>query len=216
MRTALATLTILVLIVLESPAALGRSASAQATSHAGDAMPVSDQALVIIDIQNFYFEGGLVPLVGPVEAAAQARRLLERFRARHLPVFHVQHMPNTGDGGDQYRIRPEVAPLAGESVIVKHYANSFRETDLLDRLQKAGIRKLVICGMQTHMCVEAAARAAADLGFDVTVVADACATRALEYGGTTVPAAQVHAAVLAALNGTYAKVVTTAAWLAAQ
>jgi len=64
--------------------------------------------------------------------------------------------------------------------------------------------------MQTHMCVEAATRHGADLGYDVVLVDDACATRDLQFGGTVVPAKAVHAAVLAAMNGTYAKVVTTA------
>ena len=185
-------------------AMLAAPASAQ-----GGSMPTSDEALLVIDIQNFYFEGGSVPLTGSVDAAKQARRVLDWFREKHFPVIHVRHVPKNAAESDQYGIRPEVTPLSGEKVVVKHYANSFRETELLDELKQAGIRKLVICGMQTHMCVEAAARAAADLGFDVTVVADACATRPLEYGGTTVPAAHVHAAALAALKGTYATVVTT-------
>ena len=168
----------------------------------------ADQALLIIDIQNFYFEGGSLPLTGPVEAARQARRVLDRFRERHQPVIHVRHMPASGPVTEQYAIRPEVAPLPGEKVVEKRYANSFRDTQLLEVLRGLGVRRLVIVGMQTHMCVEAAARAAADLGFEVTVVADACATRPLEYGGVQVPAAQVHASTLAALKGTYAKIVT--------
>jgi nicotinamidase-related amidase len=183
---------------------LAAPASAQ-----GGSIPPSDEALVIVDIQNFYFEGGSLPLIGSVEAAKQARRLLDRFREKHLPVIHVRHVPNNAVESDQYRIRQDVTPLSDEKVIVKHYANSFRETELLSELKRAGIRRLVICGMQTHMCVEATARAAADLGFDVTVVADACATRALEYAGTTVPAADVHAAALSALRDMYAKIVTT-------
>ncbi len=181
-----------------------------AMAQGGTPMPQRpDEALLVIDIQQFYFEGGLVPLTGSVEAARQARRVLEAWRAKRLPVVHVRHVPRSGPETDQYAIRPEVAPVPGEKVIAKQYANSFRDTDLLAYLRQLGIRKLVICGMQTHMCVEAAARAAADLGFEVTVVADACATRPLEYGGTSVPATQVHAAALAALKGTYAKVVTT-------
>lgn len=177
-------------------------------------------ALLVIDIQEFYFEGGRLALVGPVEASEQARTLLDRFRAKKWPVIHVQHLPKgqpspSPDAGDpQYRIRPNVRPLPGETVIGKHFPNSFRDTELLATLRKAGVTKLVICGMQTHMCVEAAARAAADLGFDVTVVHDACATRALSFDGTDVPAAQVHAAALAALSGTYARVVSTAELLA--
>jgi nicotinamidase-related amidase len=168
----------------------------------------ADQALIVIDIQNFYFEGGSLPLTGPVEAARQARRVLDRFRERRLPVIHVRHVPSSGPVTAQYDIRPDVAPIAGEKVVEKRYANSFRDTPLLEILRGLGVKKVVIAGMQTHMCVEAAARAAADLGFDVTVVADACATRPLEYGGVTVPAAQVHASTLAALKGTYAKIVT--------
>ncbi len=80
-----------------------------------------ETALVVIDIQQFYFEGGLVPLTGSVEAAAQARKLLDAFRARALPVIHVRHVPKSvaivdGEPADpQYRIRPEVQPAAGET-----------------------------------------------------------------------------------------------------
>ncbi len=99
-------------------------------------------------------------------------------------------------------------------MVWKDDVNAFQDTDLLDRLQQRGIQRLVLCGMQTHMCLEGAARAAHDLGFDVVIVGDACATRDLAYGGVTVPAAQVHAATLATLDGAYGRVVDTAAILA--
>jgi nicotinamidase-related amidase len=172
-----------------------------------------ETALLVIDIQQFYFEGGLVPLTGSVEAAAQARKVLAAFRARALPVIHVRHVPNSvaiidGEPADpQYRIRPEVQPAAGEKIVSKRFANSFRETDLLESLRQNGITRVVIIGMQTHMCVEAASRAATDLGFDVVVVHDACATRPLQFGGRTVPADMVHAGALAAINGTYGRVI---------
>jgi len=181
---------------------------------AGEAAMGSDTALVVIDIQNFYFEGGLLPLTRPVEAAEQARRVLDAFRAKHVTVIHVQHVPQSvaivdGVPADaQYRIRPVVAPAAGEKVITKRFANSFRETDLLEYLRAKGIRKLVIVGMQTHMCVEAASRAAADLGFEVTVVHDACATRPLEFGGHTATAIDVHTTALAAIKNSYGRVLS--------
>jgi nicotinamidase-related amidase len=177
------------------------------------------ETLVVIDIQNFYFEKGAVPLMGPIEAAKQARRVLDAFRAKHLPVIHVRHASKTtqfvdGEPTDpQYKIHAEVLPMPGEKVITKHYANSFRETELLDYLKQKAIKDLVIVGMQTHMCVEAAARAATDLGFGVTVVSDACATRPLTFGGRTVPADMVHAAALAAINGTYGRVVSVEQFL---
>jgi nicotinamidase-related amidase len=178
-----------------------------------------DTALLVIDIQNFYFDKGAVPLTGSVEAAAQARRVIDLFRAKKLPIIHVRHASKTTkfvDGAPadpQYRFHEQVLPAAGEKVITKHFASSFRETELLDYLRQQKITALVVVGMQTHMCVEAAARAATDLGFDVTVLSDACATRPLSYGGKTVPAEMVHAAALAAINGTYGRVVGVEEWL---
>jgi len=176
--------------------------------------------LVIIDVQNFYFLGGKLPLTGPVEASLKARALLEAFRARGWPVVHVLHLgpgqaAPSPDAGDQaYRAHPNVMPRPGEPVIGKREANAFRDTDLLATLRRLGTIRLVIAGMQTHMCVEAATRAAADLGFQVTVVHDACATRPLAFDGVEVPAAQVHTAALAAMGGGYAKVVSTGSLLA--
>lgn len=191
--------------------AMAQAAPAQTTAPALD-RPV----LLIIDIQSFYFQGGKLPLVGSVEASLKARSVLEAFRAKKLPVIYIQHMPQgiekfePGVTDPQYAIHPNVAPISGEPVVVKHFANSFRETKLLALLKALNVKTLVIVGMQTHMCVEAAVRAGADLGFDVVLIDDACATRDLKLRETTVPAATVHAGVLAALNGSYAKVVTTA------
>lgn len=171
--------------------------------------------LLVIDIQNFYFEGGRLALAGPVEASRNARALLDRYRARGWPVIHVQHLPEgvdapCPDSGDAAtRIHPDVLPFPGEVVVVKHHANAFRGTGLLDALRERGADRLVICGMQTHMCVEATARAGGDLGFEVTVVYDACATRALAFGGVEVPAPHVHAAALAAIANMYGRVIST-------
>jgi nicotinamidase-related amidase len=105
-------------------------------------------------------------------------------------------------------IHNTLSPLPGEKVISKDFANSFRETDLKSYLEKRGIKNLVICGMQTHMCVEAATRAAADMGYKCTLIQDGCATRDLQFGETVIPAAQVHASTLASLKGSYAKLLT--------
>jgi nicotinamidase-related amidase len=193
-----------VLGTVSAAAAEGRAANLEGT------------ALLVIDVQAFYFPGGMVPLAEPEAAAAKARQVVELFRAAGRPVIHVQHLPEGVDAPDptgvdpQYRIHPDVLPKPNEAVIGKHHANSFRDTELLATLRGLGVTRLVICGMQTHMCVEAAVRAAADLGFEVTVVRDACATRALAHDGVEVPAAHVHAAALAAMASSYATVVSTA------
>jgi len=174
-----------------------------------DSPPAPVTALVIIDIQEFYFPGGKVPLSQPEAAAANARRLLDVFRARDWPVIHVRH--EFEPGGD---IRPIVAPRSNETVITKHAVNAFLNTPLLELLQQQKIERLVLVGMQTHMCLEAAVRAARDSGFQCLVAHDACATRDLPFGDRMVAAADVHAATLATLQGTYAQVRSTAELLA--
>lgn len=177
-------------------------------------------ALLLIDLQNDYFPGGAMALEGSEAAVAVATRLLDRWRARHLPVIHVQHLstrPGAGffiPGTAGAEIHPAVAPLPGEPVVTKHMPNSFRDTPLADLLRAGGIDRLVIAGMMTHMCVDSTTRAAFDLGFRCTVVRDACATRALPLDDAVVPAAQVQAAFLAALHGLFADVGTGAAVLA--
>lgn len=170
-----------------------------------------NQALVIIDIQNDYFPGGAMELVGSPEAGSRAARMLETFRRKSLPVIHIQHV-STRPGATFFlpetpgvEIHESVTPVEGETLFQKHYPNSFRDTPLLVHLREHKISRLVIAGMMTHMCIDTSTRAAADLGFQCTLAHDACATRPLSFGGADVPAAQVQAAFLAALNGSFAK-----------
>jgi nicotinamidase-related amidase len=170
-------------------------------------------ALLIIDIQNDYFEGGRMTLEGAELASLNAKKILEEFRKNNFPVIHIRHIATRSDatfflpGTEGSEIHKNVEPLENEKIIIKHFPNSFRETELSDNLTKLEITDLVICGMMTHMCVDATVRAARDFGFNCTLIGDACATRQLEINGETVKAIDVHNAFLAALNGFYAKVV---------
>lgn len=169
-------------------------------------------ALLLVDIQNDYFVDGKNPLEGSLEASLQARRLLDFFRQAHMPVIHVRHVsvrPGAAfflPGSLGANIHDNVQPLKGELVIQKNFPNSFRDTPLLDHLRQQEIERLVICGMMTHMCVDATVRAAFDYGFECWVAQDACATRALAFEGHSIPAEQVHWAFLAALRAVYGKV----------
>jgi nicotinamidase-related amidase len=165
-------------------------------------------ALLIIDIQDFYFPGGRVQLEDPERAGMNAGLLLDQFRSRDLPVYHVRH--NFEPGGD---IHAFVEPEGDEAVISKDQVNAFLDTNLLELLRADSIEQLVICGMQTHMCVEAAVRAAHDLGFSCILVEDACATRTLQYKEFIIPARNVHYSTVRSLQDTYARVVTTEAFL---
>ena len=156
-------------------------------------------ALLVIDIQNDYFEGGKFPLVNPLAAAKKAYELLQCFREHGGHHVHVQHISLESDAAFFVK---------GEPIVYKHHPNSFLDTNLLDVLKEWEVERVVITGMMTHMCVDATARAAVDFGFDVIVAEDACATRDLEHGGTTVPADLVHKSFLAALTW-YGKVMKT-------
>jgi nicotinamidase-related amidase len=170
-------------------------------------LPVSSQishkALIIIDIQDFYFPGGKSALVEPEKAASNAAVLLDRFRMEKSLVIHVRH--NSESGG---KINDIVKPLTTEKVISKDAVNSFVGTDLLDFLKSNKIDTLVICGMQTHMCVEAAVRAASDYGFKCILIHDACATKDLTFADKVISSRDVHYSTLSTLKN-YALIEST-------
>ena len=87
--------------------------------------------------------------------------------------------------------------------------NSFFNTNLHEKLQEQGIKESIVCGMMSHMCIDATVRAAMELGFETTLIEDACATRDLSYQEKVVPAEQVHYAFVGALNGMYCAVEST-------
>jgi len=171
-------------------------------------------ALFVIDIQKDYFPGGKFPLVNPEEAAKKAYELLQCFREHGERHVHIQHISLESDasffikGDSGSDIHDTVAHFEGEPIVYKHEPNSFLNTELLDLLKSWEIERVVVCGMMTHMCVDATTRAASDFGFEVLLAEDACATRDLKYGDTVIPADMVHKSFLAALKS-YGKVMKT-------
>ena len=165
------------------------------------------KALLIIDIQDFYFPGGQSALVEPEKAASNAALLLNKFRNDNMTVIHVRH--NSDPGGE---INDIVKPLPSEKIVSKDAVNCFVGTDLLDFLKTNKIDTLVICGMQTHMCVEAATRAASDYGFKCILIHDACATKDLKFGDKIIKAEDVHYSTLSTLKN-YAQVISTKEYL---
>jgi nicotinamidase-related amidase len=159
-------------------------------------------ALLIIDIQNFYFPGDGPGLVNVIPASLNAREVLLTFRDKKQLVIHVRHKSSKG-----FEINKNVEPIAGEKIITKEDVNSFKDTDLLEYLKKNDITRLVLIGMQTHLCLEAATRAAHDFGFECVVIEDACATKDVKYGDKVVKAEDVHYSTLATINNTYGKVI---------
>jgi len=176
-------------------------------------------ALILIDIQNDYFKDGKNALHQPEQAAIQAKRTLDYFRKRGLPVYHVQHI-NKEEGASFFlpdtvgaEIHASVKPQRGEKVFVKHAPNSFFDTGLADELAKKQIDHITVCGMMSHMCIDTMVRAARDFGLTTTVLHDACTTKDLKWGQTMIPAQIVHNAFMASLHGIFANVISTEEFL---
>lgn len=160
-------------------------------------------ALLIVDIQNFYFSGDGPGLVKAEQASLNAKQILGIFREKNQLVVHVRHKADNG-----FEIHKNVEPISNEKVITKKEINSFQNTDLLEYLKSNNINRLIVIGMQTQMCVEAAIRAGHDFGFECILIHDACATRDVKFMDKIVKAEDVQTSILATItDGRYGKVI---------
>lgn len=179
------------------------------------------QGIVVVDLQNEYLPTGKLPLTGIEAAVANASQVISHARVTGIPVFHIRH-ESDNEGGTIFikgstgaEIQPAVAPDGQEPVIVKKHINAFRETDLKKQLDDFDVQDIVVVGAMSHMCIDAVVRAAADMGYPVTVLHDACATLDLTFRGVNVPAAQAHAAMMAAFEFGYGTVKSVDDYLSA-
>lgn len=181
-------------------------------------------ALILIDIQQG-FDSPYWGARNNPDAEKNAARLLQHWRARDAPIFHVRHLSTTEGSPIQAglagaEIQTIVQPSAGEAVFEKTVNSAFIGTDLEDRLRASGITDLVICGLTTPHCVSTTTRMAANLGFTVSLAHDACA--AFEQNanmswcdGPALSAAQIHDTAIAHLHGEFAIAKTTNAIIGA-
>ncbi|KAA8735570.1 cysteine hydrolase [Acinetobacter qingfengensis] len=163
------------------------------------------QALLIIDVQNDYFQGEKMPLFQPEQALKNIHLLEHFFHSQKLPVIYIQHF-NSENSKFFYEntigaeLHTELALAADAIIVSKRYPNSFYQTTLQQTLQHLAIEQLVITGMMTHMCIDSTTRHAAELGFQPILIHDATATKDLNDLGKTVAAQDVQIAFLAALS----------------
>ena len=156
-------------------------------------------------------------------AAANAQRLLNKFREMNREGIFTRHGALLADGRDmiarrrqrdrdsvestdrptlwsrgsfEHEIVAQLTPLADELVIDKNASSPFNGTGIDQLLRNLNLETLVIVGMATDMCVETTARDAADRGYNVIVVEDATATFFAEH----------HTAALSALARVYTQV----------
>ncbi|HEX9170736.1 MAG TPA: cysteine hydrolase family protein [Roseiarcus sp.] len=180
----------------------------------------ADAVLIIVDMQEAIDD----PRWGPrnnLHAETNVAALLAAWRAERLPLIHVRHDSVERDSpyapdAPGHRFKPCAAPLDGETVVGKNANSAFIGTDLEGLLDGFGATTLVICGVLTPNSVEATARHAGNLGYQVFVVGDACwAVDKTDLRGMRWLAEDVHALSLAHLHGEYATVVDAATTLRA-
>lgn len=179
---------------------------------------MENTALLIIDLQNDYFEsfeGAKWQLYKTEEAAENTLKILNKCRKKDMKIVHVKHEstiknplffePNT----EGAKIHDLLTPKENEFEILKHSVNAFKDTILKEILDNSNIKNVIIVGAMSYMCINAVTRAASDFGYNCFVAHDACATSTIEFNGVTVEAPLVHAASMAALQFAYAQVETT-------
>lgn len=167
-----------------------------------------DTAVVVVDMQNsFCHPDGAVNRTGmPVydwdNVLSETKQALARARELGLPVVYVYttFRPDYLDASTTWRKRctdaqankallegswdaqivPEIAPLPGDPMVVKHGFDGFLHTNLEATLRHLGVRNLLVLGVYANICVETTARTAFQLDFDVTVLSDCTGASSLE------------------------------------
>jgi nicotinamidase-related amidase len=190
------------------------------SANMGSSLPSPGAVLLLIDLQQAIDHPSWGERNNP-DAERRVSRLLVHWRRQGWPVWHVRHdstNPNSHywPGQSGHAFKPEVAPMAGEPVIVKQTNSAFIGTDLESRLCVGGHDKLVVAGVITNNSVEATVRMAGNLGFQTWLVADGCFTFArADWNGTPRSAEDIHAMSLANLDSEYCTVTTVDALLRA-
>ncbi len=177
-------------------------------------------ALIVIDMQRGFADEVWGPTTNP-ECEANVAALLGAWPGRG-PVVVVRH-DSRSEGSPLHPDAPgnalvsSVAAVAPDLFLTKHVNSAFYgDHDLHAWLTERGIGELVICGIQTNMCVETTARMAGNLGYDVTVALDATRTFDLTadvagLGAVTRTAAELMAtSALVLQEGGFARIATTA------
>ena len=172
------------------------------------------KALLVIDLQNDYFERGALPLCGVESALNNTNKLIDYAHSHGIEVYIIKHisikegatffLPNTKGVELHKKLK-----ITDSKLITKYFPNSFRGTSLEESLKAQNIEELIICGAMSHMCVDSTVRAGFDLGYRVTLVEDACATRDLSCNGEVISAKEVHGSFISALGSVFASVVST-------
>lgn len=183
-------------------------------------MSTPRRALIVIDVQQEYFEG-LLQIQHPPrdESLARVTEAMETAAQSDIPAVVVQHKAPAGfpvfaPESSTFELHPEVAERADHAAhrMTKPFASIFAGTGLEEWLREREIDTITIVGYMTNNCVIGSAAAAEPLGFTVEVLSDATGAIDIANSAGSAPAKQVHETLMAVLNSSWAAVATTSAW----
>ncbi|MBU1236603.1 MAG: cysteine hydrolase [Gammaproteobacteria bacterium] len=175
------------------------------------------RALLVIDVQNEYFSGGL-PVSHPAGSFANILAAMDAAHRAGVPVAVIRHgsaAPNAPlfrKGGHEWELHAEIAKRPCDILIDKEWPDSFQGTGLRDWLTEVGANTLCIAGYMTQMCCQTTASRAWHLGYQVEFIADATGTLDRPGFAGPVSADELYRSVLATL-ARFTHVVSTADWL---
>jgi nicotinamidase-related amidase len=144
-----------------------------------DKQPISRSALVVVDIQDSFTTGSRWSQRHNPDFETNVMNLLAAYREAGLPVFFIMHTdsdPGFRKTDPEFRLMSFIGRRENEPLVVKNTRNSFTSTDLQQRLDALGVKRLAIVGITTEQCCETTTRVAADLGYDVDFVSQATLT----------------------------------------
>ena len=177
-------------------------------------------ALLLIDVQTgvnvLDHWGGPTGRRNNPDAEDRMRDLLGAFRAADLPVAFTRHDSREARSPLKLSLATgaqidELEPRDGDIVVVKDVNSGFVGTSLEIELRRAGIRRLVVVGFFTNFCVETTVRMAGNMGYDVYLVEDACATtNRVGPDGADHDPELVHRLSVASLHGEFCTAISTA------
>ena len=172
-------------------------------------------ALIVIDVQNEYFDGK-APIPDGNTALDKIEETIEASQQAGSKVIYVQHEvlnPERGifiRGTNGFELHPRLNPREEDHLIVKNYPGSFSKTDLEETLRKDGIDTLIISGFMTHMCCDTTAREGFHRDFRVLFLDDATATRNGEHPTLgKIDHRELHRSTLITQASTFAEVLPT-------
>jgi nicotinamidase-related amidase len=164
---------------------------------------MSATALLVIDIQCGAFDGVRCPPIDRgIELVTHAAALVTAARAGNLPIVFVQHCAGANkaleEGTPHWEFHEALKPKPKDLVVKKYASSAFENTQLQPMLRATGVTNLVVCGLQSELCVFNTSLSALNLSYVVRIAQDGHSTWPTQDRSSAVISAEINAKLLQA------------------